>query len=36
MRVNNLHQFGLAVHGFEADRGWLPPGAVEGAIPEAG
>jgi prepilin-type N-terminal cleavage/methylation domain-containing protein/prepilin-type processing-associated H-X9-DG protein len=33
---NNLRQAGLALHQFEADRGYFPPGAVYGPLPQAG
>jgi prepilin-type N-terminal cleavage/methylation domain-containing protein/prepilin-type processing-associated H-X9-DG protein len=33
---NNLRQLGLALQQFAGDRGWLPPGAVEGSLPQAG
>jgi prepilin-type N-terminal cleavage/methylation domain-containing protein/prepilin-type processing-associated H-X9-DG protein len=34
--ANNLKQIGLALHLFESDRGYFPPGAVAGPLPEAG
>jgi prepilin-type processing-associated H-X9-DG protein/prepilin-type N-terminal cleavage/methylation domain-containing protein len=34
--TNNLKQAGLALHQFASDRGWFPPGAVDGPLPEAG